>query len=63
MVNSQIRKRATGTGVKLWEIAHALGITDSSLSRKLRLELPDDEQKRILNIIDDIQRRHADEAV
>ena len=63
MNNMLIRERARQAGINLWEIAYALNMADSNFSRKLRLELPDEEQKRILNIIDDIQRRHADEAV
>ncbi len=52
MKNMQIRQNAETSRVKLWEIAEVLGITDSTLSRKLRKELPDDEQERILAIIE-----------
>lgn len=52
MTNVEIRRAAGGAGVKLWELAEALGIADTSLSRKLRRELPDDEKQRILEIID-----------
>ncbi len=41
-------------GVKLWQVAERLGINDGNLSRKLRRELPEEEQKRILEIIQDL---------
>lgn len=59
MNNLRIRQAAAQARIKLWEIADALGITDSSLSRKLRKELPDDEQERILAIIQRIKESDA----
>ena len=63
MNNMIIRDQARQARVNLWEIAYALNMTDSNFSRKLRLELADEEQKRILNIIDDIWRRREDETL
>jgi len=54
MKNAQIRDAAKQSGVKLWEIADRLGLTDCSFSRKLRRELPDDLQARVLSIIGEI---------
>lgn len=51
MKNQDIRRSAAGAGVKLWQIAEELGISDCSFSRKLRHELPEDEKQRILGII------------
>lgn len=51
MRNQDIRSTAAGAGVKLWEIADALGIADSSFSRKLRKELPQEEKEKIFSII------------
>ena len=45
MTNQDIRRTAAGAGVKLWQIAGALGIADYSLSRKLRRELPTEEKE------------------
>lgn len=50
--NFEIRSKAKAHSVKLWEIANELGITDSTFSRKLRKELPEEEKSRILSIID-----------
>lgn len=52
MANTDIKVAARNTGVKLWRVAETLGISDSSLSRKLRHELPDEEKEKILDIIE-----------
>jgi len=52
MCNQDIRRIAAGAGVKLWQIADALGIADCSFSRKLRKELPQEEKKKIFSIIE-----------
>lgn len=51
MYNQKIREEAKASKVMLWEVAEQLGITDGTLSRKLRRELPEDEQQRITEII------------
>lgn len=54
--NLDIRAAAKSAGVKLWEIADKLGITDSNFSRKLRHELPQVEKERIFSIIEEIAK-------
>ena len=56
MTNQDIRRTAAGAGVKLWQIADALGIADCSLSRKLRKELPRAEKERIFEIIKNLSQ-------
>jgi hypothetical protein len=51
LTNREIKLAAAGAGVKLWQVAEAMGIADCSLSRKLRKELPDEEKVRIMTII------------
>ena len=51
MKNVKIREAAKQAGVYLWEIAERFGCNDGNFSRKLRRELPADEQRRILGII------------
>ena len=41
----------------MWELADALGIHDSSLSRKLRRELSQEEKALILRTIDQMEVR------
>lgn len=51
MTNQDIRRTAAGAGIKLWQIAEALGIADCNFSRKLRRELPAEEKEKIFSII------------
>ena len=52
MNNTDIRAEVQEAGLKLWEVADALGIkSDSSFSRKLRRELSMDEKKKIRKVI------------
>lgn len=49
--NEEIRSAAKKNGVKLWEIAESLQITDSNFSRKLRHELTESEKASIMIFI------------
>ena len=60
--NAIIRQHAKEKKVKLWQLAAALNINDGNLSRKLRFELPEDEQERILSIIDNIAAENKNAA-
>ncbi len=51
MYNRDLRGAAAGAGVRLWQVAEAMGIADCSLSRKLRRELPQEEKEQILKVI------------
>lgn len=51
MNNLDVRQEISAAGLKLWEVADALGICDSAFSRKLRHELSDDEKQQIRMII------------
>lgn len=56
MKNKEIREAAKKAGIKLWQIAEKLGISEPTMTRKLRCELADEEQQRILNIIDELAK-------
>ena len=56
MSNEALRRFAAGNGVKLWQVTEALGIADTSLSRKMRKELPPDEKERIVRIIRELSQ-------
>lgn len=53
-MNKDIKAKAKKSGVLIWEIADKLGIADTTMSRKLRKELPEAEKERIFNIIDEL---------
>ena len=52
--NMLIREKAHNLGVYHWEIAEALGVSESLFCRLLRRELSKDEQTRIFSVIDEI---------
>lgn len=56
MKNQEIRNKAKQNGVKMWMIADALGIADTTFCRKLRRELPTEETARILDIIQELAK-------
>ena len=51
MCNVDIRRVAAGHGVRLWQIADALGISDAQFSRKLRREISAEEKEKVFEII------------
>lgn len=55
-MNNDVRQAARAAGVRLWQIADKIGITDGNFSRRLRRELPEEQKKEIFNIILAIQR-------
>lgn len=54
--NMKIREKAINNGVRLWQVADALGIQESMFSKKLRKELEEEEQAKILSIIDELAK-------
>ncbi len=60
MCNKDIKLKAAGSGVPLWKVADQLGIADTSLSRKLRKELPAEEKEKIFDIIDQLAAERSE---
>lgn len=54
--NLELRRAAKAKGVALWQIAGKLGINDGNFSRKLRYELPEEEKKKIIDIINELAK-------
>lgn len=52
MKNVEIRSAYMQAGIKQWQLAEALGISETHFSRKLRKELPQEEKEKILATID-----------
>lgn len=59
LMNNDIKRKAKSKGVKLWEVAQKLGISDSNFSRKLRYELSIEEKNEILSIIDELAKKET----
>jgi len=54
MANMDIRLYARGNGVQHWRIAQALGISEPTLTRRLRKELAADEKQRFRELIEQL---------
>lgn len=55
IANNDIKTQARKSGIYLWQVAQRLGITDSTFSRKLRRELPQEEKEKIFDIIEELR--------
>ena len=57
MANKIIREELKARGVRHWELAHKLGISEQTLVRWLRFELSEDRQLDRLMKIEEIAKR------
>ncbi len=49
--NLDIRETLKAVNIAQWELANKLNISETTLVRRLRKELPEDEKQKILKII------------
>lgn len=54
MRNLRVRKKSQENSIPLWRIAQALGVSEATMTRRLRIELPEEEQARLCSIIDEL---------
>ncbi len=59
IANLEIRESAKRSGVKLWQVAEGIGMSDAAFSRKLRRELPEQERNHILGVINELAAEKA----
>ena len=52
MKNKEIREAAQKSGVKLWQLAEELGMSDCCFSRRLRKEFSPEDKAKALNAIE-----------
>ena len=52
MCNADIREHAKTSGMYLYQVAAAIGISEPTMTRKLRFELPESEKKKLFAVID-----------
>ena len=60
MGNNDLRLYASGHGVRLWEVAKALGISDNTLTRRMRKDMTEDERREFLRAVDQISNGGGD---
>lgn len=51
--NISIRVAMMIHGLTQWDVAKSLGVSESTFYRMMRDELPEDEQKRIVSLIEE----------
>lgn len=61
MKNTDVRNYAKSKAVFLWQIAQEMGISDPTMTRRLRTELPEQDKQRFFCIIDKIAQQNAEE--
>ena len=54
--NEDVRRAARAAGVPLWRIAAELEISEPTLTRWLRVPLPDDRRDKIMRVIPMLER-------
>jgi orotate phosphoribosyltransferase-like protein len=57
MANKNIRDELKTRGVRHWELAHELGVSEQTLVRWLRFELDEERQLDMLMKIEEIAKR------
>lgn len=57
MKNNEIREALKAADLKQWELAEMMGISEFTLTRKMRTELPPELKERILKLIQDYQQK------
>lgn len=54
MANEIIRVTAKRNGVNLWEIGDRLGVSEATITRKLRRELNEEDRSLFLGVIEEV---------
>ena len=57
MHGSEVRTMILASGLRLWEVAEAYGVSDSQFSRLLRHEFSPNDVDRIQIIIDSLSKK------
>lgn len=55
MTNEKVRTALFVNNVRQWKLAEKLGMSESALCRKLRNELPNEEQEKLVEIIKSVK--------
>ncbi|MBQ5319755.1 MAG: hypothetical protein J6K17_11735 [Oscillospiraceae bacterium] len=59
MCNADVRTTAKSAGVFLYQVAAFMGISEPTMTRKLRFELSEQEKKPIFEAIEKIAKENA----
>ena len=56
MQNNDLRETARKSNVTLWQIADKLRVSEPTMTRKLRHELPEEEKQKLLETIKQLSK-------
>lgn len=59
MFNKDLRADAKEKGVFFWQIAKVKGISEPTMTRRLRSELPDQDKQEFIRIINELSAQNA----
>ena len=59
MFNKDIRAYAKEKRIFLWQVAKSMGISEPTMTRRLRSELPEQEKQQFIRIIDELSVQNA----
>lgn len=51
--NKKVRLTLMEQGVKYYELADLMGVSEATLGRKLRKEMPEEEQQRLVKLVEE----------
>lgn len=54
--NQTVRRAARSAGVPLWRVAAAIGVSEPTLTRWLRVPLAEDKERRIMATIAELEQ-------
>ena len=57
--NNDLREMAKAKNVRFWEIAEKMKISDPTMTRLLRKELPKEEKEKMILIINQIEKERS----
>lgn len=61
MANERIRQAAKAANVPQWKIAELLGVSEATMTRMLRRQLPPEREAELLALIQTQEEHHIDQ--
>ena len=56
MSGVEIKKRIHAAGLRVWQVADAFGVADTTFSKKLRYSFSDEDTQKVLSIIEQLKK-------
>lgn len=56
--NLDVRECAKKAGIYLWQIAAAIGVSEPTFNRRMRVEMPETEKEQIKKVIRRLEAEH-----